>query len=40
MDIQKIWEYIYTNFLSELPPKEQQWWAEDFKDFIENLDNE
>ena len=38
MNIQKIWEYISINFLSNLPPEEQKWWAEDFKGFVENLD--
>lgn len=38
MNTQKIWYYIYINFLSNLPKNEQEWWAEDFKGFIENID--
>lgn len=40
MNIQEIWNYIYINFLSNLPQEQQNWWAEDFKEFIEDLDNE
>lgn len=38
-NIQKIWDYIFFNFLSELSEEEQKWWLEDFKGFIENLNN-
>lgn len=40
MNTQKIWDYIYLNFIYDLLEDEQRWWFEDFKGFIENLNYE